>query len=102
MRIIPFSEISDHDLNITEIIAWHQTWNSHNNEFHYRSVPRPNSGLILVLSHSVTYTCSDRTTLNPAYGDLLYLPSGSFYSVHFSQEENTTLLINFNLYDHRG
>lgn len=102
MQIIPFSELPAHDFHLSDIIALHQSWNSPNNEFHYRTVPRPNSGLILILSHNVSYTSNDHTILKPAFGDLLYLPSGSFYSVHFADIDSTTLLINFNLYNRQG
>lgn len=101
MRIIPYTDIPKHDFNVTNIIALHQTWEA-NDVYHYHSVPRPNSALILFLTNHATYICNDGSFIKPEYGDLLFLPRGSYYSAHFTEKGGTTLLINFNLFDQQN
>ena len=54
------------------------------------------------MTEQAEYQNSDGSCIPTAYGDLLYLPSGSHYSVYFPAETGKTLLINFNLFDQQG
>ncbi len=98
MKTIPFSDLAKSDVCVFDIIAMHQRGQTLK-EFHYVQFPRPNSGLIYVLSGDIVYSLCDKSELRAKTGDILYLPQGSFYSVKFESEKTKTMLVNFNLRD---
>lgn len=98
MKIISFSDMINQNIFFHNIIAMHQSGRDIY-DFHYTQTPRPNSGLIFILSPGLIYTLKDGSKLIPQKGDLLYLPEGSYYSVRFEDRNAKTMLVNFNLKD---
>lgn len=98
MKTIAFSDLVKSEICIFDIIAMRQRWQTLK-EFHYIQNPRPNSGLIFIVSGNMTYSFSGGKDLKVRAKDILYLPQGSFYSVKLEDESTKTILVNFNLKD---
>lgn len=71
-------------------------------EFHYILQPRPNSGLLLILSNDIVFSPTTGEEIHPIKGDVVYLPEGACYSVKFGSVESKTVLVNFDLCDNHN
>lgn len=103
MKII---DMKKDDYMINRIIALPQCWKN-GQTWDYSTVKRPDHGFYTVLRGKCEYVSSSgkTTVCNP--GDVLYIPKGINYTVHFScGSENDkfcrSLLINFNIRDAFG
>lgn len=102
MHIPSFNQILNYDINITDIVCLEQHWVSSNNNFSYKTKPRENNGIILVLDGSAVYSMHCNNVITASRGDILYLPKGAYYFVKFPHPPSTTILINFFIYDKNG
>ncbi len=67
-------------------------------KYSYKSIARPNHGLLYLFAGNITYTFNERKIeLKP--GDIIYLPKGSNYEVEFDLKNGTVenYLINFDV-----
>ena len=101
MLVVPFSDMSKSDLCAHGIIAMHQTGKLFKT-FYYTKKPRPNSGLILILSDDISFLPTGKERICPKNGDVLYLPEGLHYSATFDNVAAKTILVNFNLRSRNG
>lgn len=84
------SQILDPKAGYRVVNLFQQRWVT--SGYDYRSAPRPECGLLLVIQGSITY-CWDDVRLEAAAGDLLFLPKGCHYEVQITS--SLDYLVNF-------
>ena len=99
MKQILINNIGE-DVHFHSVYGLYQRWWKKKSFFSYLSTPRPNHGLMYILSENVQITLKDGKQMNFKFGDILYLPKGLYYSIKFSDKnaEFYSLLINFSMY----
>lgn len=98
------NEVFNTDFNIFNIISLRYDWAPEAKTIRYDKAREINS-LFMMTSHSATYTLSDGTknTLKP--GEIILLPKGSRYSLHYcapKDERIRPLMISFDISDVKG
>ncbi len=102
MRLISVSKMCGESLHIEGVRAVAQKWEDRT--YSFLKTPRPDQGLCLILKGRATYRIKydgGEEYFEAREGDLLYLPRGSRYSVHFYSDSGPerNLLLNFNAFD---
>ncbi len=83
------------DYNIIPLIAFKQYWTQ--DTFSYMTNPRPDYGIMLVLSGQIDFVSPDGHTLCAKKGNVVFLPKNTYYEARFHPElgEISNYLINF-------
>lgn len=101
MRTIPLEDVTGYDIDLANIVCFHQLWTGKHHSFSYLERPRPASGLIYIDHGHAHYRTPDGDEINAGRGDILYLPEGSRYFVKFVPSEARSFLLNFELSCHK-
>ena len=101
MRVVEFSKLSERNFNVKFINSLKQFWKE-TKEFKCIDEPKRQDLLFLLVGCSVRYTDVNRRRIVAHSGDVVYVPTGSEYTVEFldfSESDSYTVGINFKLYD---
>ena len=101
MRVVSFSEIAEKNFNVKFINSLKQYWRE-TREFKCIGEPKRQDLLFLPIGCSVRYTDANRKKFIAHSGDVVYVPTGSEYTVEFldfSESDSYTVGINFKIYD---
>lgn len=103
MKIIDIRNISFVDFGLNHIVSIEQEWPD-NSAFSYIDTARPDNGFHLITSGRAVYADTEGRELFAKEGDVIYLPKGKRYEVHFSAQGQFVkcILINFVLRDAGG
>lgn len=104
MQYVEFETIGEKDFCVYAVVGLRQAWKPRN-EFSYWSRPRPDHGITLILCGGAVYTLKSGGEMRVKSGDLVLIPQGSYYTVHFDAAppgNPDTLLLNFRLNDPSG
>lgn len=102
MKIIPFYEVCNYDINVNNIVCLNQYWSHSKNSYSYMNTPRLNHGFIYVDEGVAVYSDREGCIVQADEGDVLYLPKGSYYLMRAAKNPTKTMLINFLLFESCG
>ncbi len=102
MNTVELSNINKIDVLPIGIAGTKQYWKD-GDKWNYLTVPRSNSGFLIVLCKRVIYTFANGEKLVAEKNSVVYMPQGCRYLVSFEQDETpvfpATVLIQFTLLD---